>query len=124
MATRKRIGLGLGDEGKRPEVGASGLFFDHRIATEAKNNVADYYIHCSGRLQGWNSWLNGFSSRSGANIAGRCFMFAGGVGEGRCIVGPIAGTYPSDNPTERLRGDIGGRTGAGKPTVKPNGGAG
>jgi hypothetical protein len=51
-------------------------------------------------------------------------MFAGGVGEDRCFVGPIAGTYPNDNPTERLRGDIGGRTGAGKPTVKPNGGAG
>jgi len=113
----------LGDGGKRPEVGASGLFFDHRIATEATND-ADYYIHCPGRLQGWNSWMNCCSGRFGANIAGRFFMFAGVAGGGRATVVISAGRYARGNPVKRLRSDIGGRREAAKSAGWPNGGAG
>jgi len=65
--------------------------------------------------------MNYFSGRFGASIAGRCFMFAGVAGGGRGIVAPIAGTSPGATPTERLRGDIGERTGAGKPIARLSG---
>ena len=48
-------------------------------------------------------------------------MFAGVAGGGRGIVAPIAGTSPGATPTERLRGDIGERTGAGKPIARLSG---